>query len=204
MLRVVKCTAFCATLLIAMGGVGATEQLDDALALLDEKRYGEAFELLEPLARAGDFQAQDALSAMYLEGLGVAADIGRAMAWFCAMTHHKTGGRETMRAAWFLAEYFRTGGALPGTAYEAAAPEHEDPIRAYFWFSLMARQSDYFAQTHAKSVTLGTLGAKRVGKDLFAEERTRVEALAKRWHPTRAPPPGKACLALPDGLESPG
>ena len=151
----------------------------------------------ESLAKAGDARAQDALATIYLKGLGVPRNVGTAMSWYCMLAHHPEGGRGVMQAVWFLAEWFRTGGGIPGKHYNDGIRANEDPIRAYFWFSVMAMQKDLFNQIHEDSVRLGKIGMTAVGSALFEEEIAAIGAAVKRWRPDRPAESPKRCLRIP-------
>ena len=105
-----------------------------------------------------------------------------------------------MHAVWFLAEYFRTGGGVPGPGYNDGRRENENPLRAYFWFSVLAGQAALYEAVDDPSVILGRIGVNAVGGVLLADEKTALAEAVMRWHPTRRVDSGDACLALPDGL----
>jgi hypothetical protein len=105
-----------------------------------------------------------------------------------------------MQAVWRVAEYFRTGGGVPGRRYTEGRRENEDPLRAYFWFSIMAEQKSLYEQVDDNTVTLGKIGVNSLSRVLFdAEKATLGEAVAS-WRPTRPVVSGADCLRLPDGL----
>lgn len=189
-------------LLPALWLVGATAagEFEGALAALERGEFATAIPTLEVLAEAGDPRAHDTLAAMYLQGIGVEADLPRAMQWYCRVAHDPAGGRPAMHAAWFLAEYFRTGGGVPGSHYLEGNQARSDPIRAYFWFLVMANQSGLYKETHADSVTLGKIGVNAVGRELYAEEKAGLARALAAWHPSRPVRSGEECLALPEGL----
>ncbi|HLJ53148.1 MAG TPA: hypothetical protein VKT24_07165 [Rhizomicrobium sp.] len=56
--------------------------LADANAAFDHKDYATAFALYQPLAKAGEAQAQSAIGAMYFFGNGVEKNPSRAYMWF--------------------------------------------------------------------------------------------------------------------------
>ncbi len=157
---------------------------------------------LRRAAEAGDARAQSALAHRYLSGDGVAVDVERAMQWFCRAVHHPSGGEQTGRALWFLATYFRTGGGVPGDEHRGERAR-EDPIRAYFWFSVQAAQSRLFETAQPENELLGRIGRASVAPLLYAEERARVDEAVRGWKPTRAVDSGRACLALPETPATP-
>jgi len=154
----------------------------------------------ESLASAGDARAQDALATIYLKGLGVPRDVGAAMSWYCMLAHHREGGRGVMQAVWFLAEWFRTGGGIPGRHYNDGRRADEDPIRAYFWFSVMAMQKELFRQVHEDSVRLGKIGMTAVGGVLYDDEILAIGAAVNDWRPDKPVASPQRCLKIPAGV----
>lgn len=67
---------------IGVAGVARADSLTAANAAFDQKDYGTAFRLYEPLAERGDHAAQSALGFMYFFGEGVRKDAVRAYAMF--------------------------------------------------------------------------------------------------------------------------
>jgi len=149
------------------------------------------------LAQRGDAEAQDALAAMWLEGIGGAADRGIAMAWFCRLAHQREGGRAVIRALWFLAEYFRTGGGLPGRRYTQGTRELQNPVKAYFWYQVMVRHAELYDVTYDEAGTLGRLGSASAARELSEDEKEQVRQQALRWSPSERVSSAQACLNLP-------
>ena len=58
------------------------DDLGAADAAFDHHDYSKAFELYQPLARAGDPSAQSAIGSLYYFGNGVPKDAERAYLWF--------------------------------------------------------------------------------------------------------------------------
>ena len=189
-----------AVILMLLGTGLARADFDGALERLEQGDFARALPELERLARGDDARAQDTLAGLYLKGIGVERDVPVAMSWYCRVAHHPQGGPEVMHAVWFLAEYFRTGGGVPGPAYNDGRLEDENPLRAYFWFSIMAGQQGLFHRVDDPSVIMGKIGVNAVGGVLFAQEKAALEEAVRRWRPTRQVVSGDACLALPDGL----
>lgn len=191
-------------LTLAMQAAGATEPapapspaLDAAAQLLRAGDLPAARAAYLALAESGEPLAQQAMAKMLLEGLGGAADRRAAMHWLCRLAHHRDGGPDVVRAQWYLAEYFRTGGGLPGQRYNDGDRAAEDPLKAYFWFGLMAAQPRLYARVEARAVTLGLVGMSQVARQLHEGERQQVARALERWTPGDTPPPGAACLHLP-------
>ncbi|GMQ74892.1 MAG: hypothetical protein BMS9Abin01_0133 [Gammaproteobacteria bacterium] len=192
--------AGCVMVVMLLGAGAAHADLEGALERLQGGDFARALPELQSLARGGDARAQDTLAGLYVAGIGVARDVPRAMGWYCRLAHQPQGGPVVMHAVWFLAEYFRTGGGLPGPTYNDGRPEDENPLRAYFWFSVMAGQQGLYDTVDGRSVVLGRIGVNAVGGALFEAEKAALEEAVERWRPTRPVNSGDACLSLPDGL----
>ena len=179
----------------------ARGDFDSAAEAIEQGDFAAAFSELEPMAAAGDPRAQDAVATMYLRGLGVERDVRAGMSWYCMLAHHPEGGRGIMQAIWYLAEWFRTGGGMPGRHYNDGNRADEDPIRAYFWFSVMAEQKRLYESVHEDSVRLGKIGRTAVGSVLFDEEKSEIVAALAGWQPSRPARSPEQCLQLPRGVE---
>ena len=152
---------------------------------------------LRRLARRHDARAQDMLAAMLLKGVGGPVFVSQAMGWYCMLAHHREGGRATVNALWFVAEYQRTGGGVPGHDYSLGEPGRENPLKALFWFRLLERQRQFYDEILAEGERLGRIGAGIVQRQLLDEERAQVEEAVRRWSPTKTPASLGLCLALP-------
>jgi TPR repeat protein len=186
---------------LAVSSPWARADFDAAAAAIEREDFATAFSELEPLASAGDLRAQDALATMYLRGFGVERDVRAGMSWYCMLAHHVQGGRGIMQAVWYLAEWFRTGGGMPGRHYNDGNRADEDPIRAYFWFSVMAEQKAHYQNVHEDSVRLGKIGRTAVGSVLFEQEKAEIGEALSRWQPDQPAPSPERCLELPRGVE---
>ncbi len=199
-----RLTGLACALACALCGVApARADLETALEQLERGDFARALPELQALAGAGDVRARDTLAGLYLKGVGVERDVTEAMGWYCRIAHERRGGPQVMRAVWFLAEYFRTGGGVPGPGYADGRPENENPLRAYFWFSVMAAQQRLYERVDERSVILGKIGANALGGVLLEEEKVALGEALGRWRPTRPVASAAACLDLPDGLVTP-
>ena len=183
-----------ATLALATSPGRVAADVEAALALLKSGEATAARAEFRTLAESGDARAQEALATMAARGIGGQRDIALAMNWYCRLAHQAQGGRGVTRAQWMLAEYFRTGGALPELGYRSGRREDEDPVRAFFWYSLLAAQSRLFATVDDSAARLGRLGMNSVGRELYPSERAAVAAAVAAWRPS---PPSADCLELP-------
>ncbi|HSS64241.1 MAG TPA: hypothetical protein VLS27_07385 [Gammaproteobacteria bacterium] len=187
---------------LAASPPSARGDFESAAAAIEQGDFASAFAELEPMADAGDPRAQDALATMYLRGLGVERDVRTGMSWYCMLAHHAQGGRGIMQAVWYLAEWFRTGGGIPGRHYNDGNRADEDPIRAYFWFSVMAEQKTLYESVHEDSVRLGKIGRTAVGSVLFEQEKAEIGDAVSRWQPDHPAPTLQRCLQLPQGVDA--
>jgi len=184
---------------VSIACAASASDFDDAVVALRAGRLAEARGAFETLARAGDMRAQDTYATLLARGLGGSRDLRAAMGWYCRLAHHEEGGKAILRAVWYLGEYFRTGGGLPGR-YADGRREDEDPIRAYFWYGVLARSRALYQHGAAGVARVGNLGMSTVGRELYAREKRTLDAAIARWRPTRSPGSGPTCLALPEGL----
>ena len=158
---------------------------------------GEALAAIRRAAGEGDLGAQLALASMRINGLGVEPDRRAGFGWLCLAAHHDRISEPVVHATWLLAEWFRTGGGLAERHYEGRSREHEDPMRAYFWYSVLARMGARDVEAGDRAAQLGGLGQRSVGSMLFAPEREEMAAAAAAWQPWTRPADGETCLALP-------
>lgn len=189
-----------AAVILAVAPQQARSDFESAADAVSRGQVKAGIAEFESLAKAGDARAQDALATIYLKGLGVPRDVGAAMSWYCMIAHHPEGGRGVMQAVWFLAEWFRTGGGVPGRHYNDGSRANEDPIRAYFWFRVMAMQKALYQHVDQDSVRLGKIGMSAVGGALYEEEITAVAAAVSDWRPGQAAPSPQRCLEIPAGV----
>lgn len=115
----------------------ALADLDDARDLMEEGRFEAAREVLWPIARSGNAEAEDLIGAMYALGLGVEQDHVRAFEWHlrAALKGHP-GGQLAVGG------FYETGSGLP-------AP---DLVRALLWYQLSTIGGDAEAATSAQEV----------------------------------------------------
>ena len=201
-MRVSQYFVLCVLMALAPPALAAPnfEDLQDMLA---PGEFDAAAPHLEVLAGAGDKRAQGILANMYLSGQGRPVDIRKSMGFSCLEAHHVAGGKGIMNAAWLLAEYFRTGGGVPGSHYNAGSIGQEDPYRAYFWFSVLASQARLYHQVHQDSARLGELGMSVVGRVLYPQEKTMLAEVLENWRPEPFAGDPDDCLRQPPGLPSP-
>lgn len=110
----------------------STRRLEDAQALLTQKRYAEAVRVYENRANQGDTHSQVFLGWMYFEGQGVAKNVDKALGWFnrAASLGSKEGAFYAGRTAMSLNQYEK---AIE--SFQAAARQEYGP--ALLWLGLI-------------------------------------------------------------------
>lgn len=131
-------TLVCAWLLaltaaLAPGSARAGD-LEDGIAAMNRKDYPTAFRLLEPLARAGNAQAQLRLGLLYFHGHGVRESDADAMRWF-----ERAARQGNAEAQFQLGNMYAYGLA-------EAAPGVDVDRQAAQWYFEAARQGHADAQ----------------------------------------------------------
>lgn len=158
-LRILAVAALlCAAALPAFAG-----DWEDALAAHDAGPYEQALALLEPLAEAGDVDAQNKLSHMYWYGEGTPSDYARALGWsrraaeagsahamYDIGVHYRTGLGGVTRSdaeafAWFLKS--AEGGDPHGarnvsTAYLMGFGVEADPVQSSYWRAVAVERGE--------------------------------------------------------------
>lgn len=114
-------------LILALFAYPALADLEKARLLIDEKRFAEALEELQPAARSGNADAEELIGVMYAMGLGVPRDDIRAFDWYLRAAMKGHPGAQS-GVGW----YYEVGRGMP-------AP---DLVRAYAWYVLSAIGGD--------------------------------------------------------------
>jgi TPR repeat protein len=133
------------------------DALQDALAAVLSKDYPTAVRLLEPLARAGQAQAQTRLAALYYHGHGVRESDALALTWY-----QRAALQGQAEAQFSLGNMYAYG--LAGVP-----PEQDSQRLAAQWYFEAARQGHAEAQ-----YSLGILFLTGSGVQQSAEE-------ARKW-----------------------
>ena len=108
----------------------------DGLAAYDADNFAEARDQWQPLAAAGDAQAQATLAGLYAQGLGVPPSPSRAADWFrrAAAQGHVIGQLN-------LGDYYARGHGVS-----------RDLAKAWLWLSLAARQGNRWAANRRDAI----------------------------------------------------
>lgn len=175
------------------------EPWDDVVAAHLRGDNDTAFRLVLPLAEEGHPDAQGFLGYMYDHGLGVAADIGKAVHWYRLAAEQGNAGAQTNLCASYANGY---GVALDlkkaahwcrlaaqqgydgaqynlGAAYYDGKGVGQDYVQAYMWFVLAERSA-----RHPNLRALAAQALDIAAQKLSPEEKTEAERLVSQWKPT--------------------
>lgn len=168
--------------LAAFARPAAADRLSEALADYRLGHYQEAGQMLEPLARAGNPEAQFWLGTMYYHGRGRPRIYREALAWF-----RRAAELGNPRAQNNLGLMYRNGDGV-----------EPSPLVAYAWFALAAGQDSATARTNLDSVSDVMKPDQILQAQQLAEEyAVRVDAARRRAASAQAvamaaPPPAPA------------
>ncbi len=123
-------------------GLPALADFDSGVAAYSRGQYAEAYRLLEPLAEAGDPQAQTYLAEMLRYGDGIPTDYKRSAYWY-----EQAAQQGHAEAQSILGLYYSEGIGVERN-YETA----------FEWFLKAARQGDANAQNSLGSLLKNGLG----------------------------------------------
>ncbi|MEM8539342.1 MAG: sel1 repeat family protein, partial [Pseudomonadota bacterium] len=73
---------FALSIVLVATSAFANSGLEQARDLMEDNKFAEAREALEPLARSGNADAEELIGIMYALGLGVEKDDRRAFEWY--------------------------------------------------------------------------------------------------------------------------
>lgn len=152
--------------LVLIGSVAHADALQDGQSAIHRKDYPAAIRLLDPLAQAGNAQAQLRMGLLHYHGHGVRENDALALAWF-----EKAARQGLAEAQFHLGNMYAYG--LANTGPEA------DPARlAAQWYFEAARQGHADAQ-----YSLGILFLTGTGVVQSPQEAERwIEKAAKQGH----------------------
>jgi TPR repeat protein len=101
---------FCvlSALLLVLTGPAFGDPMEDGTAAYQRKDFASAIGFWQPLADAGNAEAQDRIGSLYANGEGVTQDPAKAVDWF-----RKSADQGNAEAEWRLSlVYLRGGGPL--------------------------------------------------------------------------------------------
>jgi len=117
-------------------------EIEQAISLVESKKYKEAFSLFNKLAEAGDAEAQHNLALLYRTGQGVEKDLAQSGYWF-----RKAADQGVSDAQYYL-----------GFMYDTGEGVKQNRKYAYVWYRKAAEQGHGLAQ-----INLGILYANGLG-----------------------------------------
>ena len=158
------------------------QALQDALSALQRKDYPTALRLLEPLAKAGNAQAQTRLGLLYYNGQGVRESNADAVIWF-----ERAARQGLAEAQYQLANMYTFG--------MASVPADTDPSRiAAQWYFEAANQGHAEAQYSLGILFLTGSGVTQSNEEANkwiarAAQQGHADAKAYQAGSGAAPPP---------------
>lgn len=185
-----SCTLVAALVLLPFSSLVA-DDYDTGLEAFNTLDYETALAIWQPLAEAGDANAQFGLGQMYGNGFGVMMDDAAALKWYglaadqghgealsnLAVMHQNGWGvpmdeKEAIRLYTLAAEAGVTAAMVAvGRYYAMDFTENFDPVAAYKWFSLAAMMEDLDGLAQQE-----TLAAR-----LSEAQLLEAEALINAW-----------------------
>lgn len=140
-----KCCLVTLLMLILLGPAPVQADLAAGLAAYDAGDYALARAEWQPLAQAGDPEAQIALAGLYVQGLGLARDPAMAVYWY-----RQAACRGAVVAQLNLGDLYDRGLGVP-----------RDQDKAYAWLALAARAGHRWAKQRRDGIGR-ELGDKRI------------------------------------------
>jgi TPR repeat protein len=145
-------------LLLVAAAAHAQGGFAEGLAAYDAGDFQGALEAWQPLAEAGDGDAQVALAGLYRSGLGVPADLGEAALWYL-----RAAERGEPVAQLNLGDLYARGAGVP-----------RDLVQAYLWLSLAAAQGRRWAERRRRGIAAA----------MTAAQLAEAERLRAAWRPS--------------------
>ncbi len=166
-LRSARLPAFAVAIILGLGcAPAAMADFDQAMAAYRAQDYDTAVAELQPLAEAGEADAQYQLGLMYAEGEGVMPDDVEATAWF------RRAAEQGMPDAQFNL----------GISYATGMGVVDDPVHAHKWFNLAA------ATLPAGDERSKAVAARAdIEAGLSAAQIAEAQRLATIWYENREP-----------------
>ena len=194
-LALFACLAF---VLSAAPGSSPAADYEAGLQAYKEGRFQAAYENWQPLAEAGDPEAEFALGQLFYWGRGVEQDKEAAASWFrragaqghgralytlgfMALSGEAQGGTDYEAAAEWWRKAAATGNPLAmvslGTAYESGNGVSQDLVEAYKWNTLGVRHNG------GQPPMAAGQNLERLAEQMTPAQIQEAEARAKRWKP---------------------
>ncbi len=178
---------FFVALALLLPSIARADQLEDGRGAFYGEEYDKAIQLLLPLAKHGNAEAQEKVGEMFLYGLGVNKYCERAVEWLT-----KSANQRYLYASHLL-----------GRLYDDGQCENKDNIKAYMWYTLAASElpkdptlDPETLETYAiagvrpppgeknwKLINSIAVDRKVLGEVMRPEEIAEAKHLAKEWKP---------------------
>ena len=157
-------TVMALAMAMLLAPAAARADIKGARDLMEQNRFAEAMEELQPAARSGNADAEELIGVMYAMGLGVERDDRRAFEWYLRAAMKGHAGAQS-GIGW----YYETGRGLP-------AP---DLVRAYTWYVLSAIGGDPDAAISQEEVV------KKMTADEIEKAHVLIDDYRKWLYPFR-------------------
>ena len=181
----------CGVPALAASAESVSADLDVGMAAAEQGDYEKAFQIFEPLATAGDAEAQHNLAILYRSGHGVEKDLGKSRQWFLraaeqgiAAAQYNLGymydlGEGVEQSDRYAFLWYRKAAeqghpqaqANLGVMYANGSGVAQDLKLAYVWFNLAAAQG-YVAAFRNKQM---------LAEAFSAEELESLRALSREY-----------------------
>ncbi len=178
-------------LFCGMPVLAVSAELDEGMAAAEQGDYEKAFQIFEPLAEAGNAEAQHNLAILYRGGHGVEKDLGKSQHWFLraaeqgiAAAQYNLGymydlGEGVEQSDRYAFLWYRKAAeqghpqaqANLGVMYANGSGVGQDLKLAYVWFNLAAAQG-YVAAFKNKQI---------LSEEFTAEELKALRALSREY-----------------------
>ncbi|MEM1363095.1 MAG: tetratricopeptide repeat protein [Pseudomonadota bacterium] len=150
------------SLFLCLLGFPALADIETGRDLMEDGKFAEAYEALEPAARSGNADAEELIGIMYALGLGVERDDRRAFEWYLRSAMKGHPGAQS-GVGW----YYEIGRGMPSP----------DLVRAYMWYTLSAIGGDPDA----------AISLEEVVKKMTPEEIEAAHILVRDYKPWMYP-----------------
>jgi len=101
--------------MVLAAGPALAQNFEDGMAAFQKGDYQTAFKVWQPMAEAGEAEAQRNIGVMYQQGLGVPQDFGEAATWY-----RRAAEQGHARAQQNLGALYEEGSGVPQSYVEAA------------------------------------------------------------------------------------
>ena len=180
-----------------LGTTSPAASVKAAVAAFDARHYRTARRILDPLATAGNADAETWLGYMDEEGLGAGPDVAQAITWFTkasaagsAKADRRLGqiyldGRGILQNVATARQWLELGakrGDAPsqrmlGELFMRGIGVQKDPAQAYAWLAIAASQGDKMA-AHERDALLPSLPPSTMSHAEYLAQQTQASIAA--------------------------